>query len=126
MQYHNAHHYLVTTTGTLACNDAGEAAIYAAQQGQVPEALQIAAPQVEAVSATALETTADANHGVVVECFREGGKLRVRVLSEGFNRNLNCQFPKGIREEGARYVVDEVREARGGFYRVLGNIKKLA
>jgi predicted DNA-binding WGR domain protein/outer membrane protein assembly factor BamB len=126
MQYHNNHLYIVTTNGTLACIDASEAAIQSAQEGNVPEAVQIAAPQVEAVSATTLETTSDATQGVVVECFREGGKLRVRVLSEGFNKNLHCQFPKGIREVGARYVVDEVREARGGFYRVLGNIRRLA
>jgi hypothetical protein len=31
-----------------------------------------------------------------------------------------------IREEGARYVVEEVREAEGGgFYRALGEIKRL-
>jgi hypothetical protein len=47
------------------------------------------------------------------------------VVSEGFKKDWRCQFPKNIREEGARYVVDEVREARGGFYRVRGNIKKL-
>lgn len=125
MQYFNERLYIVTTFGTLACIDASEAAIQAAQTGSVPQALNIAAPQVEAVSATALETTADASGGVLVECFREGGKLRVRVISEGYDRNLNCQFPKGIREAGARYVVDEVRESRGGFYRVLGDIKKL-
>jgi outer membrane protein assembly factor BamB len=125
MQYHNQRLYIVTTFGVLACIDASEAAIQAAQTGKVPEAIHIAAPQVETVSATALETTEESSGGVLVECFREGGKLRVRVVSEGFNKNLRCQFPKGIREEGARYVVDEVREARGGFYRVLGNIKKL-
>jgi predicted DNA-binding WGR domain protein len=125
MQYRNERLYLVTTHGMLVCIDASEAAIKAAQEGNIPEAVKIAAPQVEAVSATALETTQDTGGGVLVECFREGGKLRVRVLSEGFNRNLRCQFPKGIREEGARYVVDQVREARGGFYRVLGNIRKL-
>ncbi len=126
MQYHNERLYLVTTHGMLVCIDASEAAIKAAQEGHIPEARQIAAPQVEVASATALETTTDSSQGVLVECFREGGKLRVRVLSQGFNKNLHCQFPKGIREAGARYVVDDVREARGGFYRVLGNIRKLA
>jgi hypothetical protein len=126
MQYFDERLYIVTTFGTLACIDASEAAIQAAQAGTVPQALTIAAPQVEEVSATALETTADVSAGVVVECFKEGGNLRVRVISEGYNKNLYCQFPKGIRVAGARYVVDEVREARGGFYRVLGDIKKLA
>lgn len=86
----------------------------------------IAAPTVEAASATALETTRDAGTGVVVECYKEGARLRVRVVSEGFDKAWRCQFPKGIREEGASYVVDEVREARAGFYRAFGNIRKLS
>ena len=126
MQYFNERLYIVTMNGTLACIDASEEAIKNAQSGTVPQAVQLEAPQVDAVSATALETTGDASAGVMVECFRDGSKLRVRVISEGFNKELRCQFPKGIREEGARYMVDEVREARGGFYRVLGNIRKLA
>jgi hypothetical protein len=126
MQYYQERLYIVTMNGTLACIDASEEAIRNAQAGTVPQAIQIEAPKVEAVSATSLETTRDANVGVMVECFKEGGKLRVRVVSEGFNKDLRCQFPKGIREEGAHYMVDEVREARGGFYRVLGNIRKLA
>jgi predicted DNA-binding WGR domain protein len=126
MQYFKERLYIVTMNGSLACIDASEEAIRNAQAGTVPQAIQIEAPQVEAVSSMALETTRDTSAGVMVECFKEGGKLRVRVISDGFNKELRCQFPKGIREEGARYMVDEVREARGGFYRVLGNIRKLA
>jgi outer membrane protein assembly factor BamB len=125
MQYFNERLYIVTTFGTLACIDASEASVTAAQGGSVPQVVTIAAPQVEETSATALETTQDSSNGVIIECFKESGKLRVRVISAGYNRDWRCQFPKGIREEGARYVVDEVRESRGGFYRVLGNIKKL-
>ncbi len=125
MQYFNERLYIVTNHGFLTCIDASEEAIRNAQAGTVPQAVQITAPTVEAVSATALETTQDASAGVMVECFKEGGKLRVRVISAGYNKELRCQFPKGIRKEGARYMVDEVREARGGFYRVLGDIRKL-
>ena len=125
MQYRNERLYIVTTYGTLACIDASEAAIQAAQAGTVPQAVTFTAPAVEESSATALESTSDSSQGVVVECVREDGKLRVRVISAGYNRDWHCQFPKGIREEGARYVVDQVRESRGGFYRVLGDIKKL-
>ena len=36
------------------------------------------------------------------------------------------QFPKGIREPNARYVVTGVRTAdRGGFYRSYGEIRRL-
>jgi Ca-activated chloride channel family protein len=34
--------------------------------------------------------------------------------------------PRNLREEGAIYVVDEIKAAtNGGFYRVLGNIRRL-
>jgi hypothetical protein len=61
-----------------------------------------------------------------VECFRSKGQLRVRVVSPGFKKDWHVQFPRAAREEGARYVVDQVLpSARGGFYRALGNIQKL-
>src|SRR5262249_17730719 len=117
MQFFKDRLYIVTTRGALACIDASEEAIKAAQEGKVPVPVAIAAPQVEETSATALETTSDQSGGVVVECFKEKGKLRVRVVSEGYDRSLHCQFPKGIRQEGARYVVDEIRKSHSGFYR---------
>jgi outer membrane protein assembly factor BamB len=128
MQYHDGRLYIVTTNGTLACLDASEAAIKAAEAGTVPKAKQIKAPKAVAVAkTTALETTADAGGGVVVECVKEGSKLRVRVTSSGYKKNWNVQFPRNLRQEGARFVVDEVRESsKGGFYRAHGNIRKLA
>ena len=64
--------------------------------------------------------------GIIVECFKDGSKVRVRVISKGYNADWFCQFPRDIREVGAKFVVDEVREAtQGGFYRVLGNIRRL-
>ncbi|MBL8680020.1 MAG: PQQ-binding-like beta-propeller repeat protein [Myxococcales bacterium] len=73
-----------------------------------------------------VERTKDTSKGVVVECVKEGGKVRVRVISKGYRSDWFCQFPRDIREVGAKFVVDEVREAtQGGFYRVLGNIKRL-
>jgi hypothetical protein len=48
------------------------------------------------------------------------------VVSPGFDKKRNCQFPRDIRAAGARFVVDEVRESKsGGFYRALGKIRKL-
>ena len=76
--------------------------------------------------AAPIETTRERGSGVVVECYRAGGTLRVRAVSDGFRREWHCQFPKALREEGARFVVDELRaSARGGFYRVLGDIRRL-
>jgi Ca-activated chloride channel homolog len=64
--------------------------------------------------------------GVVLQCFREGGKLRIRVISEGYNPDLHVQFPRHIREDGASYVVDEVElSSNGTFYRAKGEIRLL-
>lgn len=73
-----------------------------------------------------LDTTKEVGTGVQVECFREGGKLRVRVLSDGHDPNLNVQFPRAIREEGVHYVVDDLRLSTDGtFYHAGGAVKRL-
>ncbi|MET8354499.1 hypothetical protein [Micromonospora sp. NPDC005206] len=70
--------------------------------------------------------TSDAGAGVVVQCLTDRGRMRVQVVSEGYRRDWSVQFPKGIREPGARYLVTEVRESgRGGFYRAYGDIRRL-
>ena len=126
MQYFAGDLYVVTSDGYLACIDTSEQAIARATAGQRQAIEERRAPQVEAVASTTLETTSDATQGVVVECVKEGSKLRVRVVSPGYQRDWFCQFPKDIRKAGQRYVVDQVREAtQGGFYRVLGDIKQL-
>lgn len=130
MQFHNDRLYIVTTTGALACIDATEEAITAAQAGTVPQMRDLKASAAAAASSTTtianVETTSDAGDGVIVECFNDGGKLRMRVVSEGYNSDWAVQFPKTLREDGARYVVTEIREsARGGFYRARGDIQKL-
>ncbi len=127
MQYLNERLYLVTTSGMLACLDVSETAIQAAKEGNVPQARDIKAPPVAvAASPTTLETTSDAGAGILLECFREGSHLRMRVLSDGYNPDLRVQFPHNLREEHARYLVDAVQLAAGGnFYRVHGDIKKL-
>jgi outer membrane protein assembly factor BamB len=128
MQYYKDRLYIVTTSGALACVDASEGAIKAAQKGEVPKAKTIKAPKESGAAQVTdtVATTSDAGEGVVLECFKEGSKLRVRVISSGYKKSWKVQFPKNIREEGARYVVDEVRESsRGGFYRAHGEIKRL-
>ncbi|HLZ63054.1 MAG TPA: WGR domain-containing protein [Ktedonosporobacter sp.] len=127
MQYFDERLYIVTTDGSLACIDVSDAAIQAAQTGTLPQAVNLKAPPVVATPApTTLETTTDTTTGVVLECFRDGSRLRLRAVSAGYDPTLRVQFPQNIREEHARYLVDEVRLAtHGNFYRTYGNIKKL-
>jgi predicted DNA-binding WGR domain protein/outer membrane protein assembly factor BamB len=127
MQYFKERLYIVTTQGYMACMDVSEAAIQAAQGGVLPQTMSVKAPPVVASPApTTLEVASAGTTGVTLECFREGSKLRMRVISSGYNAALRVQFPINIREENARYIVDEVRlAANGGFYRAYGNIRKL-
>ncbi|MDQ0988920.1 WGR domain-containing protein [Streptomyces sp. V3I7] len=131
MQYHDERLYLVTTDGSLVCVDASEAAITAAQQGTVPVArdVKLAAALPTYAPATtlgAVSTVAHAPAGaIVVECVQQSGRLRVQVVSDGYDASWNVQFPRAIREPGARYVVDALHPAAGGFYRVRGDIRRL-
>ncbi len=127
MQFLDDRLYIVTTTGALACIDASEAAVKAAQSGTVPQVVNVKAPKLDAIlSSTALESTTDTCTGVIVQCVKEGKTLRIRVVSEGYQPTWNVQFPNTLRTEGSRYLVDEVREStRGGFYRAYGDIKQL-
>ena len=118
--------YVVTHTGVLGCLDVSEAAIARARAGDLPRMIQSNTLQEIAVSSRDIQEATTENSGIVVECIRAGKDLRVRVVSPGYRQDWFCQFPRDIREEGARYVVDQVREAtQGGFYRVLGNIRRL-
>lgn len=125
MQYHNEKIYIVTTTGAMVCIDASPDAIEKAKAGEVPEHVDIKAPSgtVAVAQTDVLETTSDTSTGVILHCVKVGGKLRVRVLSDGYHNDWNVQFPRNLRKEGAKYRVDEVREtAQGGFYRSYGDI----
>ncbi|MCG6500220.1 WGR domain-containing protein [Kitasatospora sp. A2-31] len=131
MQYRDGRLYLVTTDGSLVCLDASEEAVRAAEEGRVPQAAEVdgsgwtaavAGAEVESVVAG----SAAAAGGIEVECVAEGGRLRVRVVSPGFDPARRVQFPKDIREPGARYLVAEVLESgSGAFYRARGDIKRL-
>ncbi|VEP12109.1 von Willebrand factor, type A [Hyella patelloides LEGE 07179] len=77
-------------------------------------------------AANSLPVVYDAESGIVLKCDRIKGKLRIRVVSEGYNPDFNVQFPRNIRQEGASYVVDNVEpSANGTFYRVSGDIRRL-
>ncbi|MDQ1287229.1 MAG: hypothetical protein QG622_794 [Actinomycetota bacterium] len=131
MQYHRERLYIVTTDGSLACLDASEAAVHAAQSGTIPSAVDVLAPVGvrEVTPAAPVRTVShrdDPGDDVIVECFDHRGRLRVRVLSPGYHEDWWVQFPKDIREAGARYLVPGVRVSeRGGFYRAFGEIRRL-
>ncbi|NET51191.1 MAG: hypothetical protein F6K09_21450, partial [Merismopedia sp. SIO2A8] len=74
----------------------------------------------------AMPTTGDIGSGIELHCVREGGKLRVRVLSDDYDKTKNIQFPRAIRAEGAHYVVEGLELSQNGsFYRVVGDIVRL-
>jgi Ca-activated chloride channel homolog len=73
----------------------------------------------------AMPTTSEVGAGVELQCVREGGKLRVKVLSDGYDNSKNVQFPRSIRAEGARYIVEKLELTAGGFYRVSGTMSRL-
>ncbi|MFN6465423.1 MAG: vWA domain-containing protein [Nostoc sp. DedVER02] len=75
----------------------------------------------------AMPVVNEVGSGVELYCVREGGKLRVKVISEGYDSSKNVQFPRSIRAEGARYVVEGLElSSEGTFYRVRGNITRFA
>ena len=81
---------------------------------------------IAAGSASSLEGVSQADGGVLVKCEKISGKLRIRAISEGYDGNLNVQFPRSIRQEGVTYVVEELElSANGSFYRASGTIKEL-
>lgn len=77
-------------------------------------------------SAQGLEAADTAAGGVELVCVRDGGKLRVQVVSDGYDPHFNVQFPRSVREEGVRYVVDRLETSKDGtFYRAVGKVRRL-
>eukprot|EP00927_Polykrikos_kofoidii_P016074 TRINITY_DN17212_c0_g1_i1.p1 TRINITY_DN17212_c0_g1~~TRINITY_DN17212_c0_g1_i1.p1 ORF type:complete len:516 (+),score=72.35 TRINITY_DN17212_c0_g1_i1:68-1549(+) len=67
------------------------------------------------------QETSSTDGKVVIQCVKDGGKVRARVVSPGYNASLNCQFPKALRDAGAKFVVDSVDlSPSGDFYRCRG------
>lgn len=131
MQYRDGRLYLVTTDGSLVCLDASETAVRAAEEGRLPQAAEVdGSGWTAAVAGAEIESvvvgSAGAAGGIEVECVQDGTRLRVRVVSPGYDAARRVQFPKDIRVPGARYLVAEVMESgSGSFYRARGDIKRL-
>lgn len=71
-----------------------------------------------------LDETTEVGNGILVQCVRDGSKLRARVVSDGYHPDWNMRFPRGIREEGLLFVVDQVTISAGNSYIASGNIRK--
>ncbi|QIL78310.1 WGR domain-containing protein [Hymenobacter sp. HDW8] len=127
MQYVEERLYLVTSNGAFACLDVSPAALAEAEQGLTAPVTATKAPQerVATVPSHVLESAPAALAGVQLRCVRVGSQLRVRVASAGY-QDWYVQFPKNLRQEGQRYLVEQVEPAaHGHFYRILGNIYML-
>jgi len=127
MQYFDNRLYIVTTKGTMACIDASTEAIAQANEGTFQKAKTLEAPKdVKIAMSMELETTKNVEDGVVVQCIKKANKLRVNVVSDGYEKSWNVQFPQNLRKDGEFYVVEKIQESSiGGFYRTYGEIKKL-
>jgi predicted DNA-binding WGR domain protein len=140
MQYYEQRLYIVTTSsGFIACIDVSDAAIQAAKEGQLPQTKEISDPKITAAQlnqplATITQVQIDnhqktigaGNTGVILRCYKKGQKLYMQVISEGYHSDWKVQFPKNIRQEGALYQVEGIKESsRSHFYRAYGDIKKI-
>jgi Ca-activated chloride channel homolog len=74
----------------------------------------------------AMPVVTEVGAGVELHCVREGGKLRIKVVSAGYDAAKNVQFPRSMRAEGARYVVEQLELSQdGSFYRAKGQLTRL-
>jgi len=61
---------------------------------------------------------------VRLRCSKIANKLRVRIISPGYNHESNCQFPTAIRKNGQEYMVPSTdisfceRSNQKFFYRI--------
>jgi hypothetical protein len=111
----------------MACLDVSLDALKLAQTGKLPTAFNVSQSSTLPTQITAnLETISSPSQGVILECFREGKNLRIRPITEGYHQDWMVQFPRDLRQEGEKYWVQELKEAKqGGFYRTYGEIKRV-
>ncbi len=56
-------------------------------------------------SAADLPTADSVGDSILVQCVKDGSKLRARVVSDGYEPDWNMRFPRSVREEGMLYVL---------------------
>ncbi|HSA76168.1 MAG TPA: RING finger protein [Nitrosarchaeum sp.] len=66
---------------------------------------------------------------VQLKCVKEGSKLRIKIVSQGYFNDANCQFHRNIRKEGCFYTVPSsditLVSASKNFYRIKKNNIKI-
>ena len=122
--------YGATIDGGLLCIDVSDEAIEKAQEGKRPRMRTVKAPADAKMARSDDVKTASAKDvargGVLLECVKQGSKLRMRVASAGYKKGWHVQFPRNLRELGAKFLVEKVVEAvRGDFYRTVGEIRRV-
>jgi len=125
MSFFDNNVYIATTEGALACIPAliTEGSPDVMQEREISHSTSINEVHVsESVGKSQFESGK-----VIVHCVKEKGSLRISPVSGGFHKSWNIQFPRAIRKEGARFVVDGLVESvTGGFYRAIGEVQELA
>jgi hypothetical protein len=62
---------------------------------------------------------------IELRCLKQGGKLRVRIVTPGYYTDANCQFPRELRAENTRYRVSPLDitliTSRGKYYYSIRN-----
>ncbi|CAD5120171.1 DgyrCDS8746 [Dimorphilus gyrociliatus] len=71
--------------------------------------------------------TVKAKGGIMLECVKDGEKLRVKPIGPSFEPDWYVMFPQSLRVEGAKYIVDklEVAGESSRFYRTVGRIQMI-
>ena len=68
---------------------------------------------------------------VIFKCVMEGRRLRVKIITQGYNKEANCQFPRAIRRYGGLYEAPRSAVSFGAgprgkfFYRVNARLVKV-
>ena len=77
-------------------------------------------------SAQRLKQVKSAEGRVELRCEKVGGKLKLKVVSEGYDAGIPVLFPRDLRQEGVSYAVDGLDlSGNGTYYRARGAIDRL-